>query len=78
MTQPMRAGFRIGDSVLMLASEFPPSTHPPNGRSGTGGLLHLYVVDVDAAFERAVKVGGIIRMPVSDMFWGPALQRSSG
>lgn len=32
--------------------------------------LHIYVEDVDAAFDRAVKAGAKVEMPVSDMFWG--------
>jgi hypothetical protein len=32
--------------------------------------LHLYVRDVDAAFERAVSAGARVRMPVADQFWG--------
>jgi uncharacterized glyoxalase superfamily protein PhnB len=30
----------------------------------------LYVDDVDAAYERAVKAGAQPLAPVSDMFWG--------
>ena len=32
--------------------------------------IHLYVADVDAFVERAVKAGALLRMPVEDMFWG--------
>jgi PhnB protein len=28
------------------------------------------VEDVDSAFERAVKAGANVEMPVADMFWG--------
>jgi uncharacterized glyoxalase superfamily protein PhnB len=32
--------------------------------------LHVYVEDVDSAFDRAIKAGGTVEMPVTDMFWG--------
>jgi PhnB protein len=32
--------------------------------------LHIYVDGVDAAFDRAVKAGAQVEMPVSDQFWG--------
>ena len=32
--------------------------------------LHIYVDGVDAAFDRAVKAGARVDMPVSDQFWG--------
>jgi uncharacterized glyoxalase superfamily protein PhnB len=38
--------------------------------SGAGMGLHIYVDGVDAAFDRAVKAGAQVEMPVSDQFWG--------
>jgi PhnB protein len=32
--------------------------------------LHIYVDHVDEAFDRAVKAGAQVEMPVSDQFWG--------
>jgi PhnB protein len=67
----MHAELRIGDSLFMLADEFPQygSVSPQSiGGSATG--LHIYVEDVDSAFDRAVKAGAAVEMPVSDMFWG--------
>ncbi len=67
----MHAELLIGDSILMLADEFPQfgSLSPQTiGGSGTG--LHIYVEDVDAAFDRAIAAGGIVEMPLADMFWG--------
>jgi uncharacterized glyoxalase superfamily protein PhnB len=66
----MHAQLTIGDSVLMLASEFPPNALSPKSRGGTSVFLHLYLADADAAFDRAVKAGCTVRMPVSDTFWG--------
>jgi PhnB protein len=67
----MHAELVIGDSVIMLADEYPAfgSVSPQSiGGSATG--LHIYVEDVDSAFDRAVKAGAIVEMPVGDMFWG--------
>ena len=66
----MHAQLKIGDSMLMLGGEMPPHSLSPKSRGGTSVYLHLYLADADAAFERAAKAGCIIRMPVSDTFWG--------
>ncbi len=66
----MHAQMKIGDSMLMLGSEFPPHSLSPKSRGGTSVYLHLYVADADAAFHRAVQAGCTVRMPVSDTFWG--------
>ncbi len=69
------AEIKIGDSMIFLNDEFPEmgnsciaSPETLGGRA-TGGLS-LYVPDVDASFDRAVKAGATVRMPVQDMFWG--------
>jgi uncharacterized glyoxalase superfamily protein PhnB len=67
----MHAELRIGDSIVMLADEFPDfGSLSPQSIGGTGMGLHIYVEDVDSAFDRAVGAGATIEMPVSDMFWG--------
>jgi PhnB protein len=66
----MHAQLKIGSSILMLGGEMPPAHLSPKSRGGTGVSLHLYVEDADAAFNRAVKAGCMVMMPVSDMFWG--------
>jgi uncharacterized glyoxalase superfamily protein PhnB len=66
----MHAQMTIGDSVLMIGGEFPPNALSPTSRGGTSTFLHLYLADSDAAFDRAVKAGCKIIMPVSDTFWG--------
>ena len=66
----MHAQLTIGNSVFMLGSEMPPHCLSPKSRGGASVYLHLYVADADDAFDRAVQAGAIIRMPVSDMFWG--------
>lgn len=69
----MHAVIQIGDSLLMLADEFTESKcgiSSPQSLKGSTSLLHLYMEDVDAAFDRAVKAGAKVVMPVADMFWG--------
>ena len=67
----MHAELKIGDSIVMLADEFPEfgAVAPESGGSTSMGL-HIYVKDVDDAFDRAVKAGAKVEMPVSDQFWG--------
>ena len=65
------AMIRIGDSDVMLVDEFPEmGSVSPESLKGSPVTLHLYVDDVDATVERAVKAGAKIAMPVTDMFWG--------
>jgi uncharacterized glyoxalase superfamily protein PhnB len=67
----MHAGLRIGDSTIMLADDFPEyGGLGPKALKGSPVTLHLYVTDVDAAFQQALAAGATVRMPVADMFWG--------
>jgi PhnB protein len=67
----MHAELRIGDSLFMLGDEFPEwGALSPQSTGGAGTGLHIYTEDVDAAFDRAMKAGGTVEMPVTDMFWG--------
>ena len=66
----MHAQLKIGNSMLMLANQFPPMCISPKARGGTSVTLHLYVENADAAFDRAVKAGCIVKMPLMDQFWG--------
>lgn len=66
----MHGQMKIGNSMLMLGGEFPPNCLSPKSRGGTSVFLHIYTEDADAAFDRAVKAGCTVKMPVSDMFWG--------
>jgi uncharacterized glyoxalase superfamily protein PhnB len=67
----MHASLKIGDSFLMLNDEFP-------GYGGAGApqggkqpfLLHINSQDVNSEFERAVKAGAKVTMPLKDQFWG--------
>src|SRR5262245_5526483 len=66
----MHAQIKIGNSMLMIANEWPPTCLSPKSRGGTSVTLHLYVEDADALFGRAVKAGCTVKMPMSDQFWG--------
>ena len=67
----IHAELRIGDSIIFLADESPGmGCRAPESLGGTTTTLNLYVDAVDAAFERAVKAGSKVTMPVADMFWG--------
>lgn len=67
----MHAEIEIGDSRLMLGPACPESRGlPPSKLEGVSSSLYLYVPDVDAAFDRAVKAGAKAEQGVEDMFWG--------
>ena len=67
----MHAELVIGDSIIMLADEFPEfGSLSPQSTGGSGTGLHIYIENVDSAFDRAVKAGATVEMPVADMFWG--------
>jgi uncharacterized glyoxalase superfamily protein PhnB len=67
----MHAELRIGDSPLYLADENPAwGAISPLALGGSPVSIHLYVHDVDAAFDRAIQAGATVRMPLSDAFWG--------
>jgi PhnB protein len=70
----MHAAVKIGDSMIMMADEFPEMGEGPSRSpltlGGTTVSLQIYCPDADALYERAVKAGAEPRMPPADMFWG--------
>jgi PhnB protein len=65
------AELQIGDSVLMLADEMLDMGYPgPKSVGGTPVTISVYVEDVDATFDRAIKAGATERRPVEDQFYG--------
>jgi len=65
------AEVRIGDSVIMLADEFPEiGVLSPLTRGGSPISLNLYVPDVDRVFALAVESGATVERPVADQFHG--------
>ncbi|HEV3009572.1 MAG TPA: VOC family protein [Burkholderiales bacterium] len=67
----MHAMIRIGDSTVMLVDEMPEwGALGPKSLKGSPVVIHLFVENADAAFERAVKAGAKVTMPLADQFWG--------
>ena len=65
------AELEIGDSVVMLADEFPEQGHlSPKSRGGTTVSLLHYVEDVDSAFKKAIDAGASETRPLENQFWG--------
>jgi PhnB protein len=67
----VHAELRIGAAALYLNEESPDDeSRSPDTLGGAAASLHLYVEDVDRAFDRAVEAGAIPVTRVADMFWG--------
>lgn len=61
----------LGDSVLMLAEEFPEiGLLAPATRGGASQSLRLEVADPDDVVERAVAAGAVLERPVADSAHG--------
>ena len=65
------AEIRIGDSVVMLADEWPDMDMVgPKTRGGPTSSLMIYVEDSDSVFARAMEAGAIQERPVETQFYG--------
>ena len=65
------AEVRIGDSPVMLADEHPSiGAKGPKSYGGSSVSLMIYVEDVDAVFEQALKKGAKELRAVDDQFYG--------
>ena len=65
------AEIRIGDSVIMLADEYPDIGYlGPQSLGGTPVSILLYVEDVDARFKQAIDAGAKELRPVKDQYYG--------
>jgi PhnB protein len=65
------AEIRLGDSVIMLADEFPEyGGKSPETLGGSAVSIHLYVEDADAFFNKALAAGAKERKPVMNQFYG--------
>lgn len=70
----MHAAVKIGDSLVMIAEESEMAKASPSS-------LYVYVPNVDAVYQLAVKAGGKSVMEPDDMFYGDrcsAVQDPSG
>jgi PhnB protein len=67
----MHAEMRIGDSIVMVADDFPDyGSRGPRALGGTAVVIHLYVPDADAVWQQALAAGAEPVMPLEDAFWG--------
>jgi len=65
------AELQLGDSVIMLADPFPElGVRSPKAFGGSPVTISVYVEDVDAVFERALKAGATVLRAVEDQFYG--------
>lgn len=61
----------IGDSLIMLADEYPAhGARAPRAFGGSPVMLHLYVEDVDKVVAQAAAAGASIVRPVQNQFYG--------
>ena len=74
----MHAELRIGNSMIFMSEEcVERGVKSPLTLGGAGVSIHLYVPDVDAAFQRAVAAGAQVIMPPMNMFWGDRFSKVS-
>jgi PhnB protein len=69
----VHAEIEIGDSVVIVADEFPQQgtqAPPPGGLHGSPAFLYVYVEDVDAVIARAVELGATLQRAARDQFYG--------
>lgn len=69
----MHASLKFGNSMLFLCDEFPEhgcGGASPQTLKNSHATMHIYVEDVDKAYQRAVDAGATAQMPPQDMFWG--------
>ncbi len=64
----MHCHLRINGGSMIINDCFPEYGHPV--QTPQGYCLHLQVDDVDAWWERAVKAGATVAMPLEMQFWG--------
>lgn len=61
--------FQIGDSVIMMADEYPNMDAVAPTGTGRYSTLLMYVTDVDAVFRKAVELGAkIVREPKNEFY----------
>jgi len=67
----MHATLKIGDSIVMMSDEFPQSKSVgPLSLGGTTIVLNIYTENADKLWEKAVKAGATVTMPLGNQFWG--------
>lgn len=70
----MHAHLKLGSGALFLHDDFPEfgdrGAKPPTRLGGASCTIHLEVPDADVAWNRAVKAGAEVLMPLDNQFWG--------
>lgn len=70
----MHAHLKVGAGALFLNDDFPEfgeqSAKPPARLGGASCVIHLNAPDADVLWERAVKAGAQIVMPLDNQSWG--------
>ena len=69
------AELQIGDSRLMISDEMPGMSSAPGANSPNSSALFVYSENVDALYDRAVKAGSKVEMPLQNQFWGDRFGR---
>ena len=65
------AELELGDSLIMLADEFPEmGVRGPKAVGGTPVTISIYVEDADAVFDAAVAAGATAVRPMENQFYG--------
>lgn len=65
------AEFKIGDTVIMIADEYPQwGNKCPGTLGGSPVVLNVMVDDPDATVAKAGAEGGKVLVPVADQFYG--------
>jgi PhnB protein len=65
------AELQLGDSVIMLADEYPDMGYVgPKTVGGSPVTLSVYVDDVDAVFAKAMSAGAKELQPIENQFYG--------
>jgi PhnB protein len=65
------AELQVGDSVIMLADEFPDmGAKGPSAYGGSPVSISVYVEDVDATFDKATEAGATVVRPLENQFYG--------
>lgn len=60
----------INGGRLLLHDDFSDDGQTPTALGGSPVTLHLYVADVDAAYQRCIEAGAESLEPPEDTFWG--------
>jgi PhnB protein len=67
MTRPdgkiMHAELKVGDSIVMISDS-------SERAKATSSTLYVYVPNIDAVFQKAVKAGGVSEMEPANQFYG--------